>query len=188
MQLPLQITFRHMEPSAAVEARVRERAGKLDQIFGHIMACRVVIEAPHRHHHQGTLYEVRVDVTVPGGELAASRDAGRNHAHEDVHVAVRDAFDAIERQLEDHARRERQEVKTHEAVPHGRISELVPAEDYGRILTPEGRELYFHRHSVVDGNFDRLVVGDEVHFSEELGEQGPQASTVHVRGKSHGGG
>ncbi|MEJ2685711.1 MAG: HPF/RaiA family ribosome-associated protein [Gammaproteobacteria bacterium] len=185
MQLPLQITFRHMEPSPAVEAKVRERADKLDRLFGRIMACRVAIEAPHQHHHQGTLYQVRVDLTVPGDELVASRDAGLNHGHEDVYVALRDAFDALERRLEDYARRQRQEVKTHESTPVGRISELVPADDYGRIRTPDGRDVYFHRHSVVDGHFDRLQVGDEVRFSEEQGAQGPQASTVHVLGKRH---
>ena len=185
MQLPLQITFRHMEPSPAVEAKVRERADKLERFFDQITACRVAVEAPHRHHHQGTLYQVRVDLTVPGEELVVSRDPGLNHGHEDVYVAVRDAFDAAERRLEEYARRQRREVKTHEEPPHGRIIEMLPAEDYGRILTTDGREVYFHRHSVVDGDFDRLEVGEEVRFSEEQGAQGPQASTVHVLGRQH---
>lgn len=187
MQLPLQITFRHMEPSSALEDRVRERAGKLDELYDRVMSCRVVVEAPHHHHRQGTMYQVRVDVTVPGGELVVGRDPGLNHGHEDVYVAVRDAFDAIERQLEDHARRERQEVKTHEEPRRGRVSALLPAEDYGRILTADGRDIYFHRHAVVGGDFNRLEVGDEVRFDEEAGDHGPQASTVHPLGKRHGG-
>ena len=53
-------------------------------------------------------------------------------------------------------------------------------EDFGRILTPDGREIYFHRNSLLNGNFDKLEVGDEVRFSEEMGDQGPHASTVHL--------
>lgn len=187
MQLPLQITFRHMEPSLALEERIRERAGKLDEFYGRVMSCRVVMQAPHHRHRQGALYQVRVDVTVPGGELVVGRDAGLDHGHEDAHVAVRDAFDAIERQLEDYARRERREVKTHEEPRYGRVSTLLPAQGYGRILTADGRDIYFHRHAVVGGAFDRLQVGDEVRFDEETGDQGPQASTVHPVGKRHGG-
>lgn len=185
MQLPLQITFRHMDPSRVVEARIREKAAKLDEFYDQIMSCRVLVEAPHGHHHQGKLYHVRVDLTVPEGELVASRSPQSHHSHEDVYVALRDAFDAAARQLQDYARQRRRDVKSHETPPHGRIAELVPDEDFGRIRTPEGREVYFHRHSLVDADFDKLRVGDEVRFSEELGERGPQATTVHLIGKHH---
>jgi ribosomal subunit interface protein len=185
MQLPLQITFRHMNPSPQMEADIREKAEKLDQFYDQIMSCRVVVESHHQHHHQGNLYHVRVDVTVPGKELVASREPGQHHAHEDVYVAVRDAFDAIRRQLEDRARERRQDVKTHEPVPHGRISRLMPDEDYGRIETADGRDIYFHRNSVVNADFDKLEIGNEVRFDEEAGDKGPQASTVHVVGKHH---
>ena len=104
MQLPLQITFRHMEPSPALEARIRQRAEELDQFFDRITACRVVVESRHTRHQQGNVFEVRVDLTVPGREIVVGRDSGANHAHEDAHVAVRDAFDAARRLLEDHAR------------------------------------------------------------------------------------
>ena len=185
MKLPVQITFRHMEPSAALEANVREKAEKLDAFYDQIMACRVVVEAPHGHHHQGKLYHLRIDVTVPDGELVVSRESGLDHSHEDVYVAVRDAFDAMRRRLEDYARRRRQDVKSHLPPSHGHIIEIVPAEDFGRIETPDGREVYFHRNSVVGADFDRLELGTAVRFSEEAGEQGPQASTVHVVGKHH---
>lgn len=185
MKLPLQIVFRNLDPSAAIEAKVRERAEKLDHFYDDIMSCQVVIEAHHKHHHKGKLYHVRVDVRVPGAELVTSREPGEHHAHEDVYVAIRDAFDAMRRQLEDHARRRRGKVKTHEAPAHGRIVELLPEEDYGRIESADGRLIYFHRNSVVDAGFDQLDIGDEVRFAEEMGELGPQASTVHVEGKHH---
>ena len=107
MKLPLEITFRNMQPSAAVEAAVRDRATKLDKFYKQLMGCRVTINAPHKHHHKGNLYHVKVDLTVPNGELVVSRNAHDNHAHEDVYVAIRDAFDATRRRVEDHARRRR---------------------------------------------------------------------------------
>ena len=183
MQLPLQITFRHMEPSAAVEAKIRERAAELDRYYDRIMSCRVVVESPHRHHHQGALYHVRIDLTVPGGELMVSREPAEHHAYEDVYVALRDAFDAARRQLEDYARRQRREVKEHAAPPYGRVSKLFPVEGYGFIEAPGGREVYFHQHSVLHDAFKRLEIGSEVEFVEEPGDEGPQASTVRMIGK-----
>ena len=113
MQPPLQITFHNMEPSPLLAACVRERAAKLDRFFGHITTCHVAIDAPHRHHHKGKLYTVRINLTVPGGELAVRHAKPADPAHEDPELAIRDAFDAIRRELEDYARRRRQDVKTH---------------------------------------------------------------------------
>ena len=185
MKLPLQITFRNMEPSAAMEQNIRERAEKLDLFYDQIMSCRVMVEAQHKHHHQGNTYHVRIDLKVPGEEIAVSRDPGKDHAHEDVYVAIRDAFDAARRQLEDYGRRQRVQVKAHETRPHGRIARLNPQENYGMIETEDGREIYFHRNSVVNLDFDKLEIGQRVHFDEEMGDLGPQASTVMVEGKHH---
>lgn len=185
MELPLQITFREMPPSPAVEANIREKAARLDRFSEHIMACRVVVEAPHRHHRRGKLYHVRVDLTVPGGELVVSREPAAHHAHEDVYVAIRDAFDATVRQLEDYVRRQRCQTKLHEAPLYGRVTRMMPAENHGFIETSDGREVYFHRNSVLGDGFDRLEVGDEVRFAEEVGDEGPQASTVRAVGKHH---
>jgi ribosomal subunit interface protein len=185
MKLPLQVTFRNMDTSASVEADIREKALKLDQFCDQIMACRVVVEAHHKHHHQGNLFHVRIDITVPDEELVVSREPEAHHAHEDVYVAVRDAFAAAKRQLQDYNAKRQQQVKHHEAESHGRIIRLVPMQDYGVIETPGGREIYFHRNSVVNADFDSLEEGTEVRFDEEGGEQGPQASTVKVEGKHH---
>ena len=185
MEIPVQIRFQNMEPSAAVESAVEERVRKLERFADHIISCRVTIEAPHKHHKKGKIYHVVVDIRIPGGELVASRDPGQHHAHEDVYVAVRDAFNAAKRQLEDRVRVQRGKVKAHDVPPHGRIVALHPESDYGRIETPDGREIYFHRNSVVNSDFDRLETGLEVRFSEELGEQGPQATSVQLIGKHH---
>ena len=186
MQTPLQITFRDMEPSAAVEERIREKAGQLEQYHGNIISCRVMVEAPHGHKHQGKLFQVRIDLGVPDGELVVTHaHHHKDHAHEDVYVAIRDAFDAMKRQLEDHARVRRGKVKQHEAPDGGHVISLHPEQDYGRIGTPDGRVIYFHRNSVLKDAFDKLDVGSEVRFTEESGERGPQASSVTPVGKHH---
>lgn len=184
MLMPLQLTFRDMKPSPGLEAKIREHAEKLESFFAPITSCRVVVEARH-HHHQGNLYHVRVDVTVPDAEIVASRDPKEHHAHEDPYVAVRDAFHAVKRRLEDYARRRRGRIKHHQVPPHGRIREIVPAADYGVIESSDGREIRFERNTVIDGDFDRLETGDEVRFVEAEGAEVPTASTVRPIGKHH---
>lgn len=183
MQIPLQITYRNVDQSDAIEARIREKAKKLERFAEHITSCRVTVEAPHKHHHKGKTYAVKIDVTLPGEEIVASRHPDQHQAHEDIYVAIRDAFHAVRRQLEDYVRRSRNKVKTHVVQPYGLIRQLFPNADYGVIETPEGREIYFHRNSVLNADFDKLEIGDRVHFNEEMGEKGPQASAVHIEGK-----
>jgi cold shock CspA family protein/ribosome-associated translation inhibitor RaiA len=180
MQLPLQITFRHMEPSPAFETRIRELASRLDKFCDRIMRCRVVVEAPHQHSNKGNLFDIRIDLTVPDKEIAIRLGRPNHHAHEDPYVALRDAFRAARRQLQDYQRERSQQTKTHVRPLQGYISELYPAEDFGRIQTDDGRVIYFHRHSVLGRPFDKLTTGTRVRFSEEPGDKGPQASTVHV--------
>jgi cold shock CspA family protein len=176
MQLPLQITARGLSLSEAAEGDIRAKAANLNTYYERIMGCRVVVEGPVQHHRKGP-FTVRIDLSVPGAELVADRQA-----HEDLYVAIRDAFDAARRRLEDYARRQRGAVKAHEAAPRGRVSQLFPEAGYGFLETRDGREIYFHRHSVLHPGFDRLEIGVEVRFTEEVGEKGPQASSVAIVG------
>lgn len=182
ISFPLKITFRNMEPSPAVEDKVRKAAAKLGEFSSRIVGCEALVEVDHRRHRQGGVFHVRVDLKVPGAEIAVSRDPELDHAHEDVFVAIRDAFDAARRRLQDHERKAGGAVKVHEETPHGRVARLFPEEGFGFLETSDGRELYFHRNSVLEGKFERMKPGDPVRFSEELGERGPQASTVHPLG------
>jgi cold shock CspA family protein/ribosome-associated translation inhibitor RaiA len=182
MQEPLQVSYRHVTPSAAIEAAIHERAAKLDEFFGRITGCRVLVEAPHRRHHHGGLYHVRVELAVPGRTIVVNREPQEHHEHEDVYVAIRDAFDAVRRQLEDYVRESRGFTKTHDEPPEGHIARLFLPEGYGFISTSDGREIYFHRNAVLGESFDCLEVGTAVRFAEEPGEQGPQATSVHVVG------
>jgi cold shock CspA family protein len=196
-------------PSEAIEAAIREKAAKLDSFYDRIMGCRVLIEAPHRHHRKGKLYHVRIDLTLPGGEIVVkhepkrvkpktppagnaadvtlleTNEPGKYAAHRDVYVAIRDAFAAARRKLQDYARRQRGLVKLHNATTHGRITKIFPEEGFGFLETSDGREIYFHQNSVLEPGFSHLKLGSAVYFSEEEGEKGHQASTVREAGK-HG--
>ncbi len=173
MRLPLQVTFRNIPSSEAIEAHITEKASKLDKYYDRIMSCRVVVDSTQRRQHQGKLYGVRIAITVPRKELAVTREE-----NEDVYVAIRDAFDHASRRLEEHARRERGDVKIHQGPQTGRILRIFEDEDYGFIQTSEDREIYFHRNSVLNEEFGRLKIGVEVSFLEEQGKEGPQAVRV----------
>jgi len=203
MILPIQITFRNMESAAAAEQWVRKEAAKLDEFYNHIMACRVVLEKPTGRRKWGSLYHVRIDLTVPGGELVVKRQPSLHSSiqqiggsrvvkhlelqvpHRDLRQAIDDAFKAMGRRLQDYARRQRRDIKTHEPTPRAKVSKLAPREGYGFLETSGGREIYFHKNSVLNGEFDDLKIGTEVSFAEEVGEKGPQASTVRLIRKRH---
>ena len=114
MHLPLQLKFRNMDPSPAIEAAVQKHVDKLKLFNGDIISCRVAIESPHKHQYKGKLYHVVVDVRLPGKEIVVSRAPDDQQAHEDVYVAIRDAFDAARRQIQDYARMRRAKVKANE--------------------------------------------------------------------------
>jgi len=176
MQKPLQIVIQGMEHSDALDAAIREHAGKLEEFYARIIGCRVTVEQKHRHHQQGGHFEVHIDVHVPG---KAEVVVNRQHA-EDVFVALRDAFDAAKRQLEDVLRVQRGDVKDHPVPLHGRVVRLFLEEDYGFIETDDGREFYFAGENVVTPAFEDLAVGTEVQFIEEMAQEGPQAKRVTV--------
>jgi cold shock CspA family protein len=177
-----QITFKEVPSSPAVEECIREHAAELAQFHDGVVRCRVVVERPHRNHRQGNLYAVRIDLTIPGHEIVVGREPSQHQAHEDVYVAIRDAFEAAKRQLQDHVGRDRRQPKHHDMAAEGRVARLFRDAGYGFIETPDGREVYFHRNSVADGRFDALAAGVRVRFTEEAGEKGPQATVVHPVG------
>lgn len=174
MKLPLQITFRDVPGSEAVEADIRQHAAKLDTLCDHIMSCRVTVKEPARHKLQGKVYSVHIDLKVPGSEIASTRQ----HEHEDMHVAVRDAFDAIKRRLEDYVRRQRGQTKPHQPLVRGHVVRLLLEEGHGFIEDADGNQYYFDRAGVTHPSFDKLEVGAPVEFLAELAAQGRQAKRV----------
>jgi ribosomal subunit interface protein len=113
MRMPLQLTFHNIDRSPAMEQRIRELAARLDRFSDQIMRCHVTVLAPHRHRHQGNLLEVRIDLTVPDREIAVRHTGPLDHSHEDPYVALRDAFRAVRRRLQDYERRRYKKVRTH---------------------------------------------------------------------------
>lgn len=122
MQVPLQIKFRHMEPSAVIEDRVRDRCHKLQRFAEYVTCCRVTVDAPHTHQDKTGLYRVSIDITLPDEETGAPYHAEQQHTHENVEVAIREAFDAARRQLEDYAKQQRAYIKMQHSKPHSHIA------------------------------------------------------------------
>jgi cold shock CspA family protein/ribosome-associated translation inhibitor RaiA len=172
-----------MDATEALNSRIHDWVAKLEHVYDRITRCEVLVETPHRHHRKGREYHVRVRLTVPGGgELVASHDPGPDGAHEDVYVALRDTFTAVRRQLEDYVSTRMRRRTDERAEPaHARVSYLDAEQAWGWLEPDDGRRVYFHRNSVL-GGADKLAVGSEVRFTEEQGDEGPQASTVELIG------
>jgi cold shock CspA family protein/ribosome-associated translation inhibitor RaiA len=186
IQTPVIIAFEGIGHSDAIEARIRQEAEKLEQFHERITSARVVVARPQHRRHSGDTYRIRIHVLAPGGvDIHVNRDPCADGRHEDVYVTITDAFDAARRQLQDSLRKQQGHTKNHEAPPHGVIRSLVPNEDCGFLTAADGREIYFHRNSVADGGYDDLTAGQEVRFSETMGDKGPQASFVRPVGKHH---
>jgi ribosomal subunit interface protein len=180
-QVPLQVTFRHMARSDAVDAHIREKVARLEEFYPALISCRVVVDEEALHHQQGRRFNVRVDLHVPGHEFATTREHD-----EDVYVALRDAFDACKRWLEDEIRQQRGDVKRHDTPQHGTVARLAPGERFGFIAKADGGELYFAAENVVHPSFEALAPGTPVQFVEDYGAEGAQAKRV-TAGR-HGGG
>lgn len=183
--IPVDITFRHLDPSAALKARIHEKVQKLAHFYHPIQRCHVTVSLLHRHPRQGRQFHVRLSVKVPGHELVANREPDENPAYTDVYVALRDAFSGMRRQLESLLEHQQGQLKHHEEKPHGHITEIAPDKTYGRIESPDGRWLYFHRNSLIGAELAALEVGTPVYYVEEMGDDGPQASSVYPVGKHH---
>jgi ribosomal subunit interface protein len=173
MKLPLEISVRNVELSEEMKALIREKAEKLDNVYEDIISCRVRVDVPHRSQRSGVLYDILVDVTVPGNEIVVRREPD-----EDLHVAIVNSFDVAQRRLKEYAEKQRGDVKRHEEKPVAKVSKLFPGEGYGFIVTPEGREVYFHENALLNVEFDALEIGVTVIFNETQGEEGAQASSV----------
>lgn len=180
MQVPLEVTFRDMDKSEALEGYVRRYVDRLEKFCDHIDSCRVAIERPHRHQTKGSDYRVRIDLTVPPGhELVVVRDAGEGDIHDDAYKVLHEAFKAAERRVKKLVELQRGDVKRHPSRDVSAVIEQIH-DGFGFLRTIDGRQIYFHKHSVVGTSWDELRVGAGVAFSEEPGDRGPQASTVRI--------
>jgi len=186
METPAEIAFQGMEPVESLRAAIVKHIAGLEQRFGRVTACRVVLKGPGEHHRTGGLYEVNIRLALPEGrEVEVARTPKADERHADVNFALNDAFKRARRQLQDRSRRLHGQVKVHAAQPIGAVTKLDASGEFGFLQSADGREIYFHKNSALNGAFPKLQVGTRVTFSEEIGEKGPQASTVRLLGK-HG--
>jgi ribosomal subunit interface protein len=185
MQVEPQVSYRHTEPSEPLNALIENKTHDLERFYDRITGCHVFVDRESHHHRKGkgAHFRVRVELTVPGEVLVVGRDPKLRESHEDAFVAVNEAFHAIRRQLQGYVARHRGNGKVHLRPPHGLITRLFYQDGYGFLETPDEREVYFNRASVLNAGFDRLEIGDEVRFAEEPGEEGPQASSVELVGR-----
>jgi ribosomal subunit interface protein len=178
---PFQITFLDFPESDAVWLAVQKRIERLEHFFKRIIRCEVVLSCPHRHRHADRLFHVQIRIFIPGEDIIVKRNHPKDEAHRDIYVAIRDAFDAAERILKDQVRKARHEVKSRKNnYEEGRVSKIFYEDGYGFIISKDGREFYFAENSVTNGDFNHLKIGQKVHFLDELGEKGPQVTSMSV--------
>jgi len=182
MRIPLEISYREVEKSDALELLIREKAAKLEEIQEDIVSCRIAVEKVQEHQRSGSPYRVRIVTRIPPGkELVVNREPGEGAPNEQLKTAVNKAFDAMRRQVRKQKEKQLGEVKTPSQEAFlGHVVRLDPDQDFGFLRSLEGREVYFHRNSVVHDGFDRLEIGTGVRYVPQEGAQGPQASTVQI--------
>jgi len=182
MKVPLSISYKNIEKNDPIDDLIKEKAQKLEKVCDYMTSCRVAVERPHSTVRNGNPYRVRIDITVPPGqEVVVSKEPGNNYKDDALPTVIRDAFDAARKQLKKLVDLQRDEVKVHpEQEVRAIITSLNKDAGFGYITTINGREIYFHRNSVVNKEFEKLVEGQGVRFAEAMGDKGPQASTIQV--------
>jgi cold shock CspA family protein/ribosome-associated translation inhibitor RaiA len=183
MQTPVEIDFQGMSATPEIQATIDAQVARLEERCGRATACRIVLKAPSGRHQTGGHYEVNIRLALPDGrEVNVARTPNADERHSKLAFALNDAFKRARRRLQDHVRRLQNNVKQHEAPPIATVVRIDPSGDFGFLESTDGREIYFHRNSVLDGP-SHMEVGTRVSFAEEMGDKGPQASTVKLLGK-----
>lgn len=184
MQTPVEVKFQDVVADPGIQEMITDHVKKLEQRYGRITACRIVVKGPGDRHQTGGLYDINIHLALPDGrEVKVGRTPKLDERHSDLPFAVNDAFKRARRQLQDNTRRMEGQIKHHEGQPIGTVVRLDPSGEFGFVRSSDGAEIYFHRNSIVDGEFSELAIGSRVSFADEIGEKGPQATTVRLLGK-----
>ena len=185
MKVGLEVTYRDVEKSEAIDTLIHEKLAKLERICNYISSCHIAIEKIHDRPSHGSPYRVRLDMTVPPGhELVADVNPSERNQYVRLDTVIRDAFSTAERQLKDLISRQRESEKaqTNDSAQDtmALVTKLFPEQEYGFLKTLDGEDIYFHRNSVLHGDFDRLEIGTGVRFVALEDDQGLRASTVQI--------
>ncbi|MBU6462214.1 MAG: HPF/RaiA family ribosome-associated protein [Bradyrhizobium sp.] len=185
MQTPAQIEFEGVQSTPQLQAAIDQHIAELESRFGRVTAGRVVVKGPGDRHQSGGQYQVSIRLALPDGrEVNIGRTPKQDERYGDLTFAVDNAFKRARRQLQDRARLMRGQTKQHENQPIGTVLRIDPSGEFGFLQAVDGREIYFNSNSVL-GGASKIAVGMRVSYAEEMGEKGPQASTVKMLGK-HG--
>ncbi len=181
METPVKIDLQGMVATAELKDAIARHLQQFEERFGRITAARVALKTPSGRHHTGGLFEINIHLALPEGrEVNVGHTRQDDERYADLQFALNHTFKRARRQLQDRARRLEGQIKSHEGQPVGIVRRLDPLGEFGFIETTDGREVYFHRNSVLNGDFSRLTVNAHVAFAEETGVKGPQASTVRL--------
>jgi ribosome-associated translation inhibitor RaiA/cold shock CspA family protein len=189
MQIPLEIAFRNCDSSPAIEDAIRAHVARLERIYSRLTTCRVRVDQRNQNANDTIPPVVHIEILVPGHkDIVVAHEPDhlqRKFQAPDLRNAINEAFRIAERRLAQYKDqlRDHTAVAGHEAAHEylGQVAELTPEKDFGFLLTASGGLLYFHRNSLLNGGFDRLKVGTEVHYVEEDGDTGPLAKKVRVK-------
>jgi cold shock CspA family protein/ribosome-associated translation inhibitor RaiA len=189
MQVPIEIAFHNLDSDPWAEREIRARVAKLEKIYDRLVACRVRVDQ-RATNSTGTIPPVvRIELGIPGHkDLVVSHEPDhlqRKFQAPDLHNAINEAFRIAEDRLVEfkNQRQRRTKEPQHDAENQflGQIAEITRGQDFGFLLTKEGSLLYFHRNSVLSGEFDALKRGDEVYYVEDMGDTGPTAAKVRLK-------
>ncbi len=185
MQTPLELNFHDVDRSPWSEQLIRERVDRLERYSDEIVSCHVIVSQPHQHQHKGNPYKVNIEVRLPQNRrLVVNQEPDMVEQESRLSPVINAAFDAMERRLEKSGEERRRDALTPDPQEsRGLVVRLFEDQGYGFLRTPDDREFYFHRNAVLNDDFPRLAVGTEVRFEPEMGEAGPQASTVRLINK-----
>ncbi|MCF8143601.1 MAG: HPF/RaiA family ribosome-associated protein [Deltaproteobacteria bacterium] len=182
MIIPLEISFRGIRKTEAMDTLIQDQVKKIERLHDHITSCRIAVERRHQHQRSGHPFRIRINIKIPPGhEIVVSKDSSEGDIHDRLQAVLKDAFEAAGRQLKTIVEKQRGETKQHAQQSTGAfVSKLFRDEGYGFLQDLDGREIYFHKNSVLSDGFERLEPGTGVRYVEEPGEKGPQASTVQI--------
>jgi len=188
MQVPLDVTYRNVDRNDFIDNLIRRKAAKLEKACPHMISCRVVLELDQKQQRTGNIYRVLIHMLIPPGHtIVAERKTMVVKLHEDLPPLIRETFEAAHRQVRDLAEQQQGKVKVHpEQQTSAFVHKLFPEEGYGFLKTTGGQDIYFHRNSLLNADFNSLETGTGVSFEATEGEHGPQASTVRVLEHSKG--
>jgi cold shock CspA family protein len=182
MESPPEIVFRDVTKTAELDALIRDKIAKLNEIHPNLISCNVAIERPQKHQRGGSPYRVRVDTRVPPGhELVVKSAPMDSDMHTSLDSIIRETFKTLRRRLAELKEKQEGETKRHpEQQTQAFVEKLFPDQGYGFLRTVSGEQLYFHQNSVISDDFDRMEQGTGVRYVATIGEKGPQATTVEI--------